>query len=139
MRVVLDRKPLFFRRNRGEFESSTEANPATWAGETTPQHTGELRAIAARHGKEFPESVRTSTARWFAKFDADTAKVFDAERAHAAAVPRPNLTEVYTTVAGGQDVFFLKRGEVDNKDGKAEPGYLKVLWRGGYPRADADH
>ncbi len=118
---------------RFRLSASTEANPASWAGDVTPQHTHELRAIATRHGKEFPESVRTSTARWFAKFDADTAKVLEAERAHAAAVPRPHLTEVYTTVAGGQDVFFLKRGEVDNKDGKAEPGYLKVLWRGEAP------
>ncbi len=118
---------------RFRLSASTEANPAGWAGETTPQHTGELRAIAARYGKEFPEAVRTSTARWFAKFDADTLKVFEAEQAHAAAVPRPTLTEVYTTVAGGQDVYFLKRGEVDNKDGKAEPGYLKVLWRGDAP------
>lgn len=44
-------------------------------------------------------------------------------------LPRPNWLELYTTVAGGQDVFFLRRGEVDNKQGKAEPGVLQVLLR----------
>ena len=32
-------------------------------------------------------------------------------------------------MGGGQDVFVLRRGEVDNKAGKAEPGFLQVLWR----------
>ncbi len=108
---------------------SVEPNPATWAGDVSPQHVGELRSIVAAHGKEVPEVLRVPLARWFAPFDAETAKVFQAVRDHAAATPRPNLTEVYTTVAGGQDVFFLRRGEVDNKQGKAEPGYLQVLLR----------
>lgn len=106
-----------------------EPNPATWAGDVSPQHMGELRSIVAAHGKEVPEGLCVPLARWFAPFDADTAKVFQAVRDHAAATPRPNLTEVYTTVVGGQDVFFLRRGEVDNKQGKAEPGYLQVLLR----------
>jgi hypothetical protein len=107
---------------------SVEPNPATWAGEVSPQHVAELRAIAAA-GEPLPEPLRKSLARWFAPFDEPTAKVFHAVRDHAAATPRPNLTEVYTTVAGGQDVFFLRRGEVDNKEGKAEPGFVQVLYR----------
>ena len=47
-----------------------------------------------------------------------------------AKTPRPKLVEVYTTIAGGQDVFLLRRGEVDNKQGKAEPGFIQVLYRG---------
>ena len=108
---------------------SVEPNPATWAGDFSPQHVGELRAIIVAHSTDLPEQVRVSMSRWFAPFDAETAKVFHAVRDHAAAAPRPNLQEVYTTIAGGQDVFFLRRGEVDNKQGKAEPGYLQVLWR----------
>ena len=45
--------------------------------------------------------------------------------------PRPSLVDVYTTVAGGQDVYLLRRGEVDNKQGKADPGFLQVLLRTG--------
>ncbi len=112
---------------------SVEPNPATWAGDVSPQHVSELRAIVAAYGKEIPEPVRVSVSRWFAPFDADVAKVFHAVRDHSAAVPRPNLQEVYTTVAGGQDVFFLRRGEVDNKQNKAEPGYLQVLLRNNEP------
>lgn len=108
---------------------STEANPATLAGDVMPQHVGEIRAILAANGNKLPDALREPMTRWFAPFDAETAKVFNAVRDHAAAMPRPNLSEVYTTVAGGQDVFFLRRGEVDNKQGKADPGFLQVLWR----------
>jgi len=107
---------------------STEPNPATWAGDLSPQQPAELRAAAAA-GAKLPESLRVPLARWFAPLDADTAKVVRAERAHAAAFPRPKLTEVYTTIAGGQDVFLLRRGEVANKLGKAEPGFVQVLMR----------
>ncbi|MBL8817098.1 MAG: PSD1 domain-containing protein [Planctomyces sp.] len=114
---------------RLRISASTEPNPATWAGGVSGQHIGELRAITVAHPGELPESVKVSLVRWFAPFDAETATILNAVRDHATAVPRPNQQEVYTTVAGGQDVFFLRRGEVDNKQGKAEPGYLQVLWR----------
>ena len=67
--------------------------------------------------------------RWFAAFDEPTGKVVRDLETHATARPRPPFTEVYTTVAGGQDVFLLRRGEVDNKQGKAEPGVIQVLLR----------
>jgi hypothetical protein len=109
---------------------SIEPNPATWAGDIAPQHVAELRAIAAAGGKQITDAVRESLARWFAPFDAETGKVVRAVRDHAAAAPRPKLSEVYTTVPGGQAVFFLRRGEVDNKQGEARPGFVQVLSRG---------
>ena len=115
---------------------STEAGPATWAGDLAPQHVSELRAIAPLASKPMPPHLRLSLARWFAPHDAETGKVFGALRDHEAATPRPKLSEVYTTIAGGQDVYFLRRGEVDNKQGKADPGFVQVLWRGqGAPTA----
>lgn len=114
---------------RMRISMSTEPNPATWAGEVVAQHLGEIRAILNAHGNKLPEAQRESMARWFSPFDAETAKAFQAVRDHTAAEPRPTMTEVYTTVAGGQDVYWLRRGEVDNKLGKAEPGYLRVLLR----------
>jgi hypothetical protein len=57
---------------------------------------------------------------------------------HAAAAPRPKLSEVYTTAPGGQDVFFLRRGEVENKAGKAAPGVVQVLSRGASERPATD-
>ena len=109
---------------------STEPNPATWAGETTPQHAGEIRAILAANGNQLPEAQREAMARWFSPFHGETAKLFQSVRNQVSAEPRPPLTEVYTTVAGGQEVFLLRRGEVDNKQGKAEPGFVQVLLRG---------
>jgi hypothetical protein len=114
---------------------SVEPNPATWAGNISTQHFSELRAIAAL--KQQPEVVRESLVRWFAPFDTETAKVFKAVHDHAFKAPRPSLSEVYTTVAGGQDVFLLRRGEVDNKAGKADPGYVQVLWRATSPARPA--
>lgn len=116
---------------------SVEPNPATWAGDVMPQHVGEIRAIVAAYPAEIPEPVRVSLARWLAPFDAESAKLVQAVRDHAAKEPRPNLSEVYTTVAGGQDVFYLRRGEVENKQDKAEPGFLQVLWRSPEPAKPA--
>jgi hypothetical protein len=106
---------------------SVEPNPATWAGDVMPQHLGEIRATLAANNNQIPESVREPLVRWFSPFDAETAKVFNTVRDHVQREPRPPLAEVYTTIAGGQDVFLLRRGEVDNKQGKAEPSFIQVL------------
>ena len=37
---------------------STEANPATWAGDVMQQHLGEIRATLAANNNQIPESVR---------------------------------------------------------------------------------
>ena len=120
---------------RIRFSLSTEPNPATWAGDVVAQNVGEIRAILAANGNKLPEPLREAMTRWFSPFDAETSKVYQSVRAHAASEPRPPLTEVYTTVAGGQDVFLLRRGEVDNKQGKAEPGFIQVLFRETPPAA----
>ena len=112
---------------RVRFAMSTEPHPATWAGDVSPQHLGEIRATLSANNNQIPESVREPMIHWFTPFDTETAKVFNTVRDHAQREPRPPLTEVYTTVAGGQDVFLLRRGEVDNKQGKAEPSFLQVL------------
>lgn len=121
---------------------SVEANPATWAGDVSTQHVAELRAIVAANGQKLPEpipdSLREPLARWFAPFDSVDASFFHAVRDHSANTPRPKMSEVYTTIAGGEDVYFLRRGEVNNKQGKAEPGFLQVLSRSNEPSTPTD-
>ena len=133
--LTFELKFLDLGMGRMRFSLSTEPNPATWAGDFVPQHVGEIRAILAAGGNKLPDAQREAMTRWFSPFDAETAKVTQTVRDHFLAEPRPPLTEVYTTIAGGQDVFLLRRGEVDNKLGKAEPGFLQVLLRGDPPPA----
>ncbi len=135
--LVVELKFLDLGIGRLRVALSVEPNPATWAGDVMPQHVGEMRAIVAANPAEIPEPVRVSLARWFSPFDAESAKVVQAVREHAAKEPRPTLSEVYTTIAGGQDVFYLRRGEVENKQDKAEPGFLQVLWRSSEPAKPA--
>ncbi|MFM8253596.1 MAG: PSD1 and planctomycete cytochrome C domain-containing protein [Planctomycetota bacterium] len=113
----------------GRFRLSITVEPGvpTWAGEVGTQDLGELKALLAHYKNSIPESRRTDAAHWFAAFDQDARMLRQAIEQHSRAKPRPALTDVYTTVAGGQDVFLLRRGEVDNKLGKAEPGFLQVL------------
>lgn len=122
---------------RMRFALSTQPNPATWAGDFAPQHVGEVRAILAANGNKLPDVLRVAMAQWFTPFDTETAKAYGAVRDHLAARPRPLLTEVYTSIPGGQDVFLLRRGEVDNKQGKAEPNVVQVLTRGSLPPANS--
>ena len=120
---------------------SVEANPATWAGDVSMQHVAELRAIVAANGQKLPDpipdSLREPLARWFAPFDPVNARYFHAVRDHSANTPRPKVSEVYTTIAGGEDVYFLRRGEVNNKQGKAAPGLLQVLSQSNEPSKPA--
>lgn len=108
---------------------STNTGTPTWAGDTATQHLGEIKAVLAANSNTVPEAQRDSLVRWFSKFDEATNTVRLAVDAYARVQPRAPLTELYTTVGGGQDVFLLRRGEVDNKNGKANPGILQVLSR----------
>lgn len=108
---------------------SNEPGTPTWAGEQVTQHLGEIKAILASNKNAVPDALREPLVRWFSKFDEQARAITLAVDEHARARPRPPLTEVYSTVAGGQDVFLLRRGEVDNKQGKAAPGVLQVLTR----------
>ncbi|MBM4002132.1 MAG: DUF1553 domain-containing protein [Planctomycetes bacterium] len=113
---------------RFRWSFSIEPNPATWAGEVTPQHLGELRSLLAAGNQQLAEGMRRAMMPWFSRFDAEAAKVWDALRTHRQSEPRPSLPEVYTTTAGGQDVYLLRRGEVDSKIEKARPGFVRVLY-----------
>jgi hypothetical protein len=115
----------------GRFRLAISTNPGTptWAGEIATQHLEEIKALLAANNNTIPEAQRDSLVRWLSKFDDATEAVRLAVDSHARVQPRAPLTELYTTVGGGQDVYWLRRGEVDNKNGKANPGVLQVLSR----------
>ncbi|MCE9605193.1 MAG: PSD1 and planctomycete cytochrome C domain-containing protein [Planctomycetia bacterium] len=106
---------------------STEPNPATWAGEIAPQNLGEIRAIVAAGKNQLTAPLRTPMVRWFARYDDTAQKAYAALETHLRQPPRVQLVDIYTAVAGGQDVYLLRRGEVDNKQGRAAPGFIQVL------------
>jgi len=106
---------------------STAPNPATFAGDLAPQHLGEIRALVALCKNTLTPALRAPMARWFARFDDATQKAYEPLAAHLRKSPRTPYTDIYSTVAGGQDVFLLRRGEVDNKQGRALPGFIQVL------------
>ncbi len=112
---------------RFRLAASTEPGVPTWAGEVAPQHLGEIKAILAVNNNALPEPLREPMVRWFGRFDEAAGKLSKAVDDHARAKPRPPLTEVYTAIAGGRDVFLLRRGEVDSKLGQAQPAFLQVL------------
>ena len=112
---------------RFRLAASTEAGTPTWAGEVTPQHLGEIKAILAANNNALPDLLREPAVRWFGRFDEAAGTLCKSVDDHARAKPRPPLTDVYTAVAGGRDVFMLRRGEVDGKLGQAHPAFLQVL------------
>ena len=73
---------------------------------------------------------------WYRKLDEDWNKLNTLVAEHKKKEPKPTLTNVYsakvrgTTYNFGADtykVYFLRRGNADNKEGEASPGFLQVL------------
>jgi hypothetical protein len=93
------------------------------AAKAETQSLRELQSLA---------DLKTESAavtRWFSQFDPPARKLLTAITEHEKKRPQPLLTEVYTTKQGGEDVYFLRRGEVDRKEGKANPDFIQVLMR----------
>lgn len=96
------------------------------------QHAWELHALLAAEAGKVTDKNRSAVSRWFRAFDADTEKVLADEETHAKKEPQPPLVTVFAATSGrGGDVFHLTRGEVERKNGKADPGFLQVLMAAG--------
>ena len=102
----------------------TDKAEAKLDDKTDMQSLRELRVLAAAKASASPTSTR-----WFSRFDSRAKQLMEAVAKHELSRPQPVLTEVYTAVNGGEDVFFLRRGEVDRKEGKADPNFIQVLMR----------
>jgi hypothetical protein len=113
----------------GKFRISF-ANEETLPGLDASCEPQALREIHAMVGEkaELPAMPRREMfTHWFARFDDRAQSMVQALHEHDRQEPRPDNIRVYSVTNGGRDVFLLRRGEVDNKAGKAEPGFIQVL------------
>lgn len=108
---------------------------------------GHRQVIDVARILELAAAERTSDdlktlSQWYRTTDADWNRLRTAVEEHSAEEPQPELTKVMITSEGlpairlhtqGDDFFeqtyFLKRGDLNQKLGEAQPGFLQVLTR----------
>jgi hypothetical protein len=106
------------------FSASPEA-PALEAG-AQPQDAGELLSV-----ENLPSGAALeSLALWFGRFHPKAAALASEWQEHIRKAPKREYAQIYSTKTGGADVYLLRRGEVDNKAGLANPAFVQVLSRG---------
>jgi hypothetical protein len=85
------------------------------------------------------DKQRKQVHEWYRTLDDKWVGLNNAVKYHKKTEPKPKLTQVYaakvkgTTYQFGDDthlVYFLARGNADNKQGLASPGFLQVLTTG---------
>lgn len=120
---------------------STAEKPATLDGDAAPhdlvQDVAELLKVPA--GQHTP-AQRETLARWFRTIDPQWQKLNRPVEEHLKLAPQPQLTKAQVTSEGlpairlhtqGADFFeetyFLKRGDLKQKLGVANQGFLRVL------------
>jgi hypothetical protein len=96
----------------------------------------EILDIARLPAIERDDPRQRKLIEWYMGFDADWLRLNRAVAVHALDDPQPVLTSVYsarargTTYQFGEDtykVYHLRRGNADNKEQEAAPGFLRVL------------
>ena len=102
---------------------------ATLTDKSDMQSLREVQTFLAGNPDANAIAANKSLPRWFSQFDAPAKEAYTAVAVHERQRPQPVLTEVYTSKDGGQDVYLLRRGEVDRKEGKASPNFVQVLMR----------
>lgn len=104
-------------------------NPGLTATVAPQDHSELAIAKEIEPSKRNHPVLRDSIIRWLSNSNPDAAKIAAAEFELQKHLPRPEYVNVYSTKNGGADVFLLRRGEVDNKAGKADVGFIQVLSR----------
>jgi len=88
---------------------------------------------------------RTAIRNWYRTTDPDWITLNDSAATHKKTQPKPKLTPVYAAKVKGTSyqfggdtfkVYFLARGNADNKQGEAPAGFLRVLI---HAKADGQH
>lgn len=101
----------------------------------TPQEIADILTVSA--AERSPEQ-KQKLLDWYKGFDLDWLRLNQAVARQEIDTPQPDLTNVFaarvrgTTYQFGDDtykVYHLRRGNVDNKEQEASPGFLQVLMR----------
>lgn len=129
---------------RPRLSLSTAAAPVAIEGNQVNQHVVDAFEILKDGGPEKLTDVqRAALRRRFAEQDPRWQELQKAVATHEAKLPKPSLTKVMVTSDGFKpiphhaddrgfphfypDVYFLRRGDSQQKNGVASPGFLQVL------------
>lgn len=105
------------------------------SGGVTPT---DVAAIIAVPANKRDATQQQKLVDWHKGFDLDWLKLNQVVTRHGTQTPKPDLTNVFaarvkgTTYQFGKDtykVYHLRRGNTDNKQDEATPGFLQVLMR----------
>jgi mono/diheme cytochrome c family protein len=128
---------------RPRLSVSTEPRPVGLDGDVLPLKVAEAFAALDKDPAFKPsDEQRTALLTWYRTRDAKWMELNKVVEEHAKGAPKPTLTKALISSEGvaavrlhtqGGDFLeqthFLKRGDPNQKDGVAEPGYLQVLMR----------
>ncbi len=98
----------------------------------------EIATILALQADKRNDEQKQKLADWHKGFDLEWLRLNQAVARHETQIPKPDLTNVFaarvrgTTYQFGEDtfkVYHLRRGNADNKENEAAPGFLQVLMR----------
>ena len=108
------------------FAASATSNPA------------DVDAILKVVAEKRDATQKARLLAWYKGFDLEWLELEQAATRHAVNQPKPDITNVFsarvrgTTYQFGADtykVYHLRRGNADNKQDEAKPGFLQVLMR----------
>jgi mono/diheme cytochrome c family protein len=122
---------------------SNMPNPADLGGESGLHHQVlEIQRILQIPRERWTAEQKASVSKWYRTTDLDWQKLNQAVQDHLQKAPQPQLTKVLVASEGvkpirlhtqGADFFdktyFLKRGDLNQKEGEAPQGFLQVLMR----------
>lgn len=143
LRFVLDFQ-LNNQHNFGKTRLSFGTSPQLdFAGELEPQGNSELAALGKLESLQ--ESQKAGLLKWFARSDARWLKLNEQVMSHNAAKPQPQKTTAMVTSEGVKPIphhaddrgfphfypvtFYLKRGDITQKSGETNLGFLQTLNR----------
>ena len=98
----------------------------------------DVATILALPADKRNEEQKKKAVDWYKGFDLEWLRLNQVVARHDTQIPKPDLTQVFaarvrgTTYQFGEDtykVFHLRRGNADNKEDEAKPGFLQVLMR----------